>query len=319
MLFPTKRIDGGVEGRLVDRSEKLGIEAMNTTAEIAKESKKIADRESRAELSWDEARLLRTMATGGNRRAAANVGESEVMVGNQAFGANLSGSLERLASKDIGYVRDNQDRTYTLLDAGERAAFAPKFTGRTWLKIGLLAGLIAFAFVSVRHIYLFGMNEHTVRPPVGSIIAWHKNPAAAPDGSAPGTKLVLPEGWMECNGDQLPLDSPLRNTGAERVPDLNNKAPKNHFGRFLRGNSDSGIQGVASSVANPLTETPHGVRGSTYVRDGDGDLNFQAIVDYSTRAGGSENPITREPSEMEVPYQAVRPVFTTVVWIIRVK
>lgn len=73
------------------------------------------------------------------------------------------------------------------------------------------------------------------RPPVGSIIAWHKQPNAKHDGSDSGNPLSAepPDGWMECNGDPLPPNSPLAKTGATHTPKLNS-------GRFLRGAGTSG-------------------------------------------------------------------------------
>jgi hypothetical protein len=64
------------------------------------------------------------------------------------------------------------------------------------------------------------------RPPVGAIIAWHKNLAGVP---------ALPEGWVEVNGQSIAdNDSPLNGV---TLPDLNGQ------GRFLRGGGTSGTQG----------------------------------------------------------------------------
>jgi len=60
-------------------------------------------------------------------------------------------------------------------------------------------------------------------PPIGSVVAWHKN--------LKGVPVALPLGWMECNGQKISA-GPL--TG-ERVPNLNGER------RFLRGGSTSGI------------------------------------------------------------------------------
>jgi hypothetical protein len=84
-------------------------------------------------------------------------------------------------------------------------------------------------------------------PPVGAIIAWHKNWS---------TNLpALPPNWVECNGqtinDRL---SPLHGL---TVPDLNNT------NRFLRGNPASGTTGGAKThthtTVNQLVQSAAGI------------------------------------------------------------
>lgn len=64
-----------------------------------------------------------------------------------------------------------------------------------------------------------------IQPPIGSIVAWHRDMAGVPD---------LPDGWVECNGQAITdAASPFYR---QTVPNLNGE------GRFLRGWSTSGVE-----------------------------------------------------------------------------
>lgn len=138
-------------------------------------------------------------------------------------------------------------------------------------------------------------------PPLGSIIAWHKNIGTTP--------LSIPDGWLECNGQALPMDSPLRMSGAQNTPDLNNIPQAGYSkGVFLRGSTHSGdlqFQDIQShnhlpAVGNFIEYIPSG--GTQGLPGGTGPAQFPATGSTSN-TGGAET----------------RPVNVSVVWIIRVK
>lgn len=61
-------------------------------------------------------------------------------------------------------------------------------------------------------------------PPLGAIIAWHKNLKGVPQD--------LPKGWMECSGGKITV-GPM---AGETAPNLNGGR------RFLRGGASSGTE-----------------------------------------------------------------------------
>ena len=133
----------------------------------------------------------------------------------------------------------------------------------------------------------------TTQPPIGSIVAWHKNLTGVP---------ALPPEWLECNGQTVSdAGSPLN---GQVVPDLNSVVPMYAGGgRFLRGGTSSGIL-QDSSVMFP-NDTSDAFTNS----DGTGpetipsrDAHVSSIVVNQVVQGTTS-----------------RPVNMSVVWIIRIK
>jgi hypothetical protein len=167
--------------------------------------------------------------------------------------------------------------------------------------------------------------------PVGTILAWHKNPAAKPDGTGPGRSLELNKPgsevlWMECSGQELPSDSPLRAVGASQTPILNS-AEGHDGGRFLRGSEMSGFKQEDSTRMpdSPFRASPPNIISTPST----------AVCTSEVRPGGSppSHTIGSCPHSTEMMPtvegqhrhaisggdKETRPVNMSVVWIIRVK
>lgn len=148
--------------------------------------------------------------------------------------------------------------------------------------------------------------------PLGSIQAWHKNIGSTP--------LPLPDGWLECNGQELPNDSPLKATyGATHTPDLNNNPGSYTGGFFLRGGNQSGTVQGGSVVFNGVREDQLGHQYRYPSRDRwivDADGESQLNCDFNI---GNPNGWFAPGGDTPHNYGHVRPVNMSVVWIIRVK
>ncbi|MGA1841586.1 MAG: phage tail protein [bacterium] len=156
-----------------------------------------------------------------------------------------------------------------------------------WLPVIIAGGAVIFLLVVV--VILFLMRRCEV--PVGTIVAWHK--------SLPGTPS-LPDGWLECNGQKVTdPGSPYNGTN---LPDLN--SAEGYFGgRFLRGNSKSGILQEATQIYQQ-TSSGHDVS----YKEHDGESNEER---YACQFGNN--------CKYNRPWFKVRPVNMSVVWIMRVK
>ncbi len=144
-----------------------------------------------------------------------------------------------------------------------------------------------------------------IYPPVGSIIAWHKNMG--------GVNAVLPAGWVECNGQTL-ADSTSTLNG-QIIPNLNgNTSGANSPGlsrkdqMFLRGGTTSGVgqehmfQDHTHSMGSQWHEYNWSSEGAGIVR---GRQYYQPYSSLGVNSGnfGAET----------------RPVNMSVVWIMRIK
>ena len=128
-------------------------------------------------------------------------------------------------------------------------------------------------------------------PPIGSIIAWHKSMAGTP---------AIPSGWVECNGQVVSdADSPYNGTA---VPALNNDAGSGQGGRFLRGNSASGIM-----QSDDFKSHTHQIRDES-------DPSGGGALEEGSWSGAWLNGLVSETGGPET-----RPANMSVVWIIRVK
>ena len=141
-------------------------------------------------------------------------------------------------------------------------------------------------------------HRAAMSPPIGSIIAWHKDLAGVP---------ALPDGWVECDGGTVSdADSPLN---GQAIPDLNT-AVDYSAGRFLRGGATSGELQAASRVFRSGAWSDYSASG---VREGDGSVIWSdtgLTVSPVIAVGPSSKPGEGYP---------VRPVNMSVVWIMRVK
>lgn len=160
-------------------------------------------------------------------------------------------------------------------------------------------------------------------PPIGSIIAWHKDFTNVPE---------LPEGWLECDGVTVIPDGPLV---GQTMPDLNPS------GMFLRGSTGvSGTpQGDATSLPNDgwtvNTHThSHTVSSQSHSHTVDGHNPGGAQITSTVEIGGSgdnADPPTSSHTHQHTlgsdPHNhtitggdsETRPVNISVVWIMRVK
>ncbi|HNR87504.1 MAG TPA: hypothetical protein PKM65_04120 [Spirochaetota bacterium] len=128
-------------------------------------------------------------------------------------------------------------------------------------------------------------------PPIGSIIAWHKSMAGTP---------AIPGGWVECNGQVVSdADSPYNGTA---VPALNSDAGSGQGGRFLRGNSASGIM-----QSDDFKSHTHQIRDES-------DPSGGGALEEGSWSGAWLNGLVSETGGPET-----RPANMSVVWIIRVK
>ncbi|MCG8338343.1 MAG: hypothetical protein MJE63_27880 [Proteobacteria bacterium] len=133
-------------------------------------------------------------------------------------------------------------------------------------------------------------------PPVGSIIAWHKN--------LPGTNQVLPAEWMECNGQEV--TDPNSPYYGSNLPDLNNQA------HFLRGATNSGdVQDGMIQSHNHTTQSAGnhnhsfssaGNHGHNFSSDGSHRHNTGREGKRSRRGTGYINDYTKYHSCGETVY-----------------
>lgn len=140
-----------------------------------------------------------------------------------------------------------------------------------------------------------------VSPPIGSIVAWHRDVPGGPG-------LPLPDGWVLCNGGlvndaQSPLDG-------RPIPILNGATGYTN-GRFLRGGASSGLMQEGSLVRENVNASSN--EFPDWVRNEDGV--FSIDISSLPRAG---NPHTLEV-QPTWPFEAVRPVNMSVLWIMRIK
>lgn len=155
-----------------------------------------------------------------------------------------------------------------------------------------------------------GGTPQFTRLPVGSIIAWHKNPAATADRPGPELATKPPAGWLECKGQELPADSPLRDTGATHLPDLN------HPGLFLRGAMTSGKPQESTMV---MKAGGAGFLAYPILKNGDGNVLFSGSENETSRIHTAVDMNTMPAYNGTANGVKLRPVNMSVVWIIRVK
>lgn len=138
-------------------------------------------------------------------------------------------------------------------------------------------------------------HQAAYQPPVGSIVAWHKNLPGVP---------TLPTGWVECNG-QLVNDSQSPING-QSLPNLN--AVSGYAGgRFLRGGTTSGVQQEATSFTEQVSWT-------RFTWAGMGDVDRQVATPlYGTDSNGIS------PTIENAFLSYARPVNMSVVWIMRIR
>lgn len=141
------------------------------------------------------------------------------------------------------------------------------------------------------------------QPPIGSIIAWHKNLTGVP---------ALPGNWLECNG-QVVSDAASPMDG-QALPNLNGEA------RFIRGSATSGD--VQNATAVPVI-AEFSV-GAIFIGN-QGDVTMTPFSDQdavipSSPAG--RRSIGMSPNDAANPRTRavrVRPINMSMVWIMRVK
>jgi hypothetical protein len=126
-------------------------------------------------------------------------------------------------------------------------------------------------------------------PPVGAIIAWHKNFS---NGVPP-----LPENWRECNGQML--NDPTSPLHGVTLPDLNGE------NRFLRGSNTSGNLYGDPTHAHTYAGTIDATVDTVEVQGGSGQ--FVAATTHVHTYGGQTDAADTIPPSMEI------------VWIIRIK
>jgi hypothetical protein len=136
-------------------------------------------------------------------------------------------------------------------------------------------------------------------PPIGSIIAWHKD--------MPGVPGTLPAGWLECNG-QVVSDSASPLNG-QALPDLNGSA------RFLRGSTASGTTQDDTFADHQHTS----LNGHDFVErqvdiGGDSCLPGSCGTETFTTVTETGNALVSNSAGSET-----RPDNMSVVWIMRVK
>lgn len=153
--------------------------------------------------------------------------------------------------------------------------------------------------------------QTAIQPPIGSIIAWHKNLPGVP---------ALPDGWIECTNPTgtatiSVTESPLN---GQLIPELNNTPPGyNAGGRFLRGSTHSGdLQDGSlhfSEMNNPT--------GNCVPRDDGAWVHYSDEPEGSNLVDGYQyncSDISGFLSDQRL-YEYARPVNMSVVWIMRVK
>ncbi len=153
-------------------------------------------------------------------------------------------------------------------------------------------------------IYSAFNNFSAIQPPVGSIVAWHKNMGAG----IPS----LPDGWVECNGQVLSDSASVLN--GQTIPNLNGASAgvnspnlSGKYTMFLRGGTTSGV-----GQDHMFQDHIHVVGTSYYNNTGGSSVGVvksnSLISEYSTGSATNGNFGTE-----------TRPVNMSVVWIMRVK
>ena len=175
-------------------------------------------------------------------------------------------------------------------------------------------------------------------PPVGSIIAWHKNlNVPTPSGSSnppPEPQITLPGEWIECDGKLI--SDPESPFDGLKAPQLNSSVFSSETeGLFLRGSNVSGWAQVDTMKAHTHQDTGH-----THAKSADSDRREFVLHE---RPGGSRfadgGSLNSDPvgantatghsqigeawhldgSQPIYPAQETSPVHMGVVWIMRIK
>ena len=152
--------------------------------------------------------------------------------------------------------------------------------------------------------------ESTREPPVGSIIAWHKDLGGVPS---------LPDGWVECDGKTIndptsPLDGQIAPNLNGDLSGSNSPGLSGKYAMFLRGSSSSGTGQLDAFQG-------HSHRFNT-VREGSGPDQYG--FDWQSMQVSSFNDRVAEPitlgSHGSPRYGSeTRPVNMSVVWILRIR
>jgi hypothetical protein len=135
--------------------------------------------------------------------------------------------------------------------------------------------------------------------PIGSVIAWHKTLSGVP---------VLPDGWVECNGQTLADSGSLLNGSV--IPNLNGEE------RFLRGSSASGtmqddaFQGHHHSLDRNIRDTDSPYSTGQMVR------SYPSPNSNDIKAA---DPISDGINGTPRTANETRPINMSVVWVMRVK
>ena len=125
--------------------------------------------------------------------------------------------------------------------------------------------------------------------PIGSIVAWHR------DILQQGAKLLLPPGWIECNGQTIYDPGSILNN--QPTPNLNGEQ------KFLRGGNLSGIPEDATEIF----QQPNYPQGIT-IKNDDGS--------YSETRGAYQQLDNAQDTRL---WYKVRPTNMSVIWIMKVK
>jgi hypothetical protein len=148
----------------------------------------------------------------------------------------------------------------------------------------------------------------TATPPVGAIVAWHRDLTAKP--------LPLPAGWLECNGQKITA-GPLQ---GYNTPALN-EAKGYQGGFFLRGGTRSGTPQDATALFGKWEGKAANKGGTGAAVPGD-DSQFAIGSDGTLFRGNAywdAIPIKGTVEKEQTPFYYVRPVNMSVVWIMRVQ
>jgi len=150
-------------------------------------------------------------------------------------------------------------------------------------------------------------QQSAFEPPIGSIIAWHKDLPGVPG---------LPEGWIECTN---PTGTATINvTGSplngQPIPQLNDNPPSYlGGGRFLRGGIASGTLQGATVILN--MQEVDALRSDTALEGGEYEFDPVIVNTNASKVHLDAGPSTTHPAQ----FVSVRPVNMSVVWIMRVK
>ncbi len=152
-------------------------------------------------------------------------------------------------------------------------------------------------------------------PPIGSIIAWHKDFSNTPS---------LPYGWVECNGQTL--NDPASPYHNQVIPNLNGdpngaNSPglSEKVGMFLRGGTTSGTGQNDAFQGHKHNLSSDAVNGNLQI-DNNGVFN-QNNANYilSSATISVENPTSDGTNGTPRTSNETRPKNMSVVWIMRVK